>query len=125
MDKAHEQLLLELEAFETGVWDGLVRGDELADARALHDDFLGVYPDGFATKTDHIQQLNGGPTIRKFKLTDCRVLTLGHEHAVFSYKADFVRNNKETSETMYVSSIWQRTDGSWINIFSQDTPAIE
>jgi hypothetical protein len=24
---------------------------------------------------------------------------------------------------MYVSSIWCRRDGEWVNVFSQDTPA--
>lgn len=125
MDQGNGELLAELQACETRVWESLVRGDKRADAEALHPNFLGVYPDGFAAKTDHVQQLENGPTIKNFELSDCRVLSLGHDHAVFSYRANFLKATKTVVEAMYVSSIWQRTDGGWINVFSQDTPAIE
>jgi hypothetical protein len=26
-------------------------------------------------------------------------------------------------QSMYVSSLWCRRDGAWLNVFSQDTPA--
>ncbi|MEM9107861.1 MAG: nuclear transport factor 2 family protein, partial [Pseudomonadota bacterium] len=66
-------LLSELEACETGVWEALVRGDKDADNAALHDDFLGVYPDGFSEKSDHVRQLDDGPSVKSFALTHCRV----------------------------------------------------
>ncbi len=125
MGDGYVELLAELEACETRVWEALVQGDMLADAAALHTDFLGVYSDGFAAKADHVRQLEGGPIIESFALSDCRVLPLGQDYAVFSYKADFFRKAKKAPEVMYVSSIWQRSDGGWINIFSQDTPVIE
>ncbi len=123
MGTKHDQLLSEMEACERGVWQALVQGDKLADAEALHADFLGVYSDGFATKTDHVQQLEDGPTLESFELSDCRILSLGYDYVVFSYRADFLRKRKKILEAMYVSSIWQRTDGDWKNVFSQDTPA--
>ena len=124
MESQFNQLLFELEACETSVWEALVRGDALADKAALHDDFLGVYSDGFSEKTDHVQQLDDGPTITSFELTNCRILSLGNDHAVFSYRADFIRTGNGAAEAMYVSSIWQRSKGSWLNVFSQDTPAL-
>ncbi len=125
MGNGHVELLAELETCERRVWEALVQGDKLADAEALHADFLGVYPDGFAAKADHVQQLEDGPTIERFELSDCRILPLGHDYMVFSYRADFLKKAKTVSEAMYVSSIWQRSDGGWINVFSQDTPALE
>ena len=124
MVRDSNQLLLELEACERAVWEALVHGDERADEAALHDDFLGVYPDGFAEKSDHVQQLANGPTIERFELSQCRVLTLGPEHAVLSYRAEFVRVGRRAPEAMYVSSIWRRSTGGWTNVFSQDTPAL-
>ena len=125
MGNEHVELLAEIETCETRVWEAMVQGDKSADAAALHADFLGVYSDGFAVKADHVQQLEDGPTIESFELSDCRVLPLGLNYAVFSYKADFLKKAKTAPEAMYVSSIWQRTDGGWVNVFSQDTPAIE
>jgi hypothetical protein len=125
MGKEQTELLAELRLCETRVWKALVQGDMQADAETLHPDFLGVYSDGFAEKSDHIQQLEDGPTVRNFTLSDCRVLPLGQDYAVISYRAEFQRITKTTTETLYVSSIWQRNEGSWINVFSQDTPAID
>jgi hypothetical protein len=123
MSTSHDNLLVELEHCETQVWDALVKGDQVADANALHDSFLGVYSDGFAEKTDHVRQLEDGPTIEQFILSKCKVLPLGDNYAVFSYRADFLRTKKHISEAMYVSSVWKRNEDSWINMFSQDTPA--
>ena len=125
MSIGHTELLAELEVYEMRVWEALVQGDKVADAAALHADFLGVYSDGFAEKADHVQQLEHGPTIESFELSDCRVLPLGQNYVVFSYRADFLKRAKTEAEAMYISSIWHRSDGGWINVFSQDTPAIE
>ncbi|MDX8350103.1 nuclear transport factor 2 family protein [Cognatiyoonia sp. IB215446] len=123
MDTKQNKLLLELKASETDVWQALVRGDVLADEKALHTDFLGVYPDGFATKADHVQQLDDGPTVKTFVLSDCRAVPLGQDFAIFSYKVAFQRTGACVTEEMFVSSVWQRSGSGWINIFSQDTPA--
>lgn len=118
-----EHLVAELKDVEASVWQALVDGDMQADAEALHHSFLGVYPDGFATKSDHIQQLENGPTISHYALSEFRVLPLNEVQAVLSYKASFQRNRSKQAEVMYVSSIWQRNNGGWISVFSQDTPA--
>jgi len=121
----HEDLLSALKRCETKVWDALVAGDMHADAAALSDDFFGVYSSGFSPKDDHVNQLKGGPTVKSFELFDLHARALGDDHALLSYRADFTRAQGTASETMYISSIWQRTAGGWINIFSQDTPAID
>ena len=118
------ELLVELERSETKIWNALVQGDWQADSDALDDDFLGVYSDGFANRNDHIQQLSGGPTVESYELSSLRVLPMGKDHAVLSYRADFFRINQTTPEAMYVSSIWRRRNIGWVNVFSQDTPAL-
>jgi hypothetical protein len=115
-------LLTEISALEHRVWQALVDGDAAADASLLSDDFLGVYSDGFAGKFDHTGQLKEGPTIKQFSIDAPILRTLGADHAIFSYRALFQRIDRSTAETMYVTSIWQRCDAGWINIFSQDTP---
>ena len=92
------------------------------DEALLSTDFLGVYSDGFADKTDHTGQLSTGPTIADYTLDAYRVKPLGDDHALLSYRARFRRSNRTDNEVMFVSSIWQRAAQGWINIFSQDTP---
>ncbi|MDN5788116.1 nuclear transport factor 2 family protein [Pseudorhodobacter sp.] len=118
-----DPLLISLVECETRVWEALVAGDQVADAAALHPAFLGVYADGFARKSDHVAQLGQGPTVQSYQLTDCRVMELGTDHALLSYRADFLRCGQSVPETMFVSSIWKRRARDWVNVFSQDTVA--
>lgn len=120
---------LEIEDFlrlETEVWRALVDGDGDADARLLSGDFLGVYPTGFADRSDHVSQLDDGPTVAAFQLSEERLLTLSTSVVLLAYRADFRRpGSAEASDpqAMYVSSLWCRRDDRWVNVFSQDTPA--
>lgn len=120
-------LLAELLAVEHQVWDALVRGDQDADRALLAADFLGVYADGFADRAAHVGQLQRGPSVRRYTIDTPQARALGSEHAVLSYRAEFVRagldDDERSPEVMYVSSIWQRCAGGWINVFSQDTAA--
>jgi hypothetical protein len=111
---------------EGEVWRALVAGDAEADLRMLSDDFLGVYPSGFADRTDHAAQLAGGPTMAAFELSDARLLVLSESDVLLSYRAAFRRAaspDRAAWDVMYISSLWCRRDGRWINVFSQDTPA--
>ena len=42
---------------------------------------------------------------------------------LLAYQAVYTRVGRQDSETMFVSSIWQRSGAGWVNVFSQDTPA--
>ncbi|WP_065329043.1 nuclear transport factor 2 family protein [Tritonibacter mobilis] len=118
-----DHLLRDLTSCERQVWDALVQGDAAADAALLCESFLGVYGTGFAGKADHTGQLEHGPTVQTYELSQLTARALGPEYAVLSYHARFQRCGRLTAEDMYVSSIWQRTDNGWVNIFSQDTAA--
>lgn len=118
-----EALLETLEAHERRVWDALVKGDAETDAALLHDDFLGVYPSGFAGRAEHVEQLSDGPSIAKYRMKDLRVMPLGPGHAALSYWAEFRRSAEGLPVQMYVTSIWREGPEGWINIFSQDTYA--
>jgi Domain of unknown function (DUF4440) len=61
---------------ETEVWRALASGDAAADERLLADEFLGVYPTGFADRSDHVSQLADGPTVDEFTLSDERLVVL-------------------------------------------------
>ena len=96
----------------------------MRDQRLLAEGFLGVYESGYSDKTGHVEQLCDGPSIAEFKLTDTRLTMYSENLGLLSYLAVFRRSGNVASsyESMYVSSLWQRFDGQWLNVFSQDTP---
>ena len=109
---------------ETAVWQALVDGDAGSDGRLLADDFVGLYPTGFAGRGDHIAQLVAGPTVRTFELSQARMLAVSETAMLLLYLAVYERTGEGTrEESMYVSSLWCQRDGAWLNVFSQDTPA--
>lgn len=111
---------------ETKVWEALRRGDAEADARLLSEDFLGVYPTGFANRADHAGELANGPTVADYELRDTRLMVLSDNDVLLAYRADWHRvtsGERGAAESMYVSSLWSRRDGEWVNVFSQDCPA--
>ena len=115
-------------ALETEVWQALVDGDAQADERLLSADFVGVYPTGFATREDHVEQLDNAPSVTSFALSETRMMHVADDAVMLSYRSDFVRPPTAGQATgsnhiWYVSSLWRHRDDRWINTFSQDTPA--
>jgi len=117
--------LEEILALEEAVWQALLTGDSTADEALLLSDFLGVYPSGFAGRSDHAAQLDAGPSVESCDLTDARLLHLGSDYVLLCYRADYRRTDSDIDEAMYVSSLWRRTADGWRNLFSQDTPATD
>jgi hypothetical protein len=115
--------LAELLDRETRVWRALVAGDGATDERLLSDDFLGVYPTGFANRADHVAQLDDGPTMSAFSITDARMMELADAVVLLAYRAEYRRVDATHDEVMYISSVWAHRGGDWVNVFSQDTPA--
>lgn len=109
-------------ALETQVWEALVTGDGDADGALLSEDFIGVYPDGFAGKDAHTGQLDSGATVTEYRLSEVQVRATGADCGFLIYRADYLRVGKTDWEVMLVSSLWERRNGGWVNSFSQDTP---
>jgi hypothetical protein len=113
---------------ETKVWDGFVSGNAEVDARLLADEFLGVYSSGFASKADHLDQLQGGPIVAWYELSEARIRVLAEGVVLLAYRAEsawYKDGEAGDQESMYVTSIWQTFDGVWKNVFSQDTPVVK
>lgn len=106
---------------EKTVWQALVTGDASADAHMLEDGFLGVYATGFSDKAGHVGQLDAGPTVAEYALSDPHLLGLADGVMLLAYRADFRRVGCDPFEVMFVSSVWRQTGQGWRNIFSQDT----
>jgi hypothetical protein len=110
---------------EREVWEALANGDGEADARLLSHDFLGVYTVGFADRAAHVAQLADGPTISEFSLGEARLMALSDDMVLLAYRAQFTRPGEDAAEAVLISSIWSERDGTWVNIFSQDTPSAD
>ncbi len=111
-------------ALERAVWQALKDGDASADARFLSDDFVGVYASGIAGKSDHVGQLKNGPTLSWYELSKPQLLVLAEGVVALSYFASYKRVRSPTAaapESMFITSIWRREHGTWMNVFSQDT----
>lgn len=117
-------LLESIMACELQVWAALARGDAAADKALLAAEFIGVYGDGIHGRGAHTGQLDHGPSIASYALSDAICRPVGGDHALLVYRADFVRagGDADRPEVMHVSSLWRRHGAGWINIFSQDTP---
>ena len=108
---------------ERQVWQALVDGDSEADRSLLADHFLGVYPDGFAGRDEHIALFATEPTVATFSIDELRSIALGSDAHLLCYEARFRRPGSDEQHHMFVSSLWQRVGERWVNTFSQDTPA--
>lgn len=108
---------------ESAVWDALVSGDADADRALLSDDFVGVFPTGFANRADHADELADGPSIASYAITDARLIDVSADAALLCYRADYRLPGHSTAQVMFISSLWVRREGRWWNTFSQDTPA--
>ncbi|MCP2263077.1 DUF4440 domain-containing protein [Promicromonospora thailandica] len=110
-------------ALETRVWDALVAGDPDADRALLSEDFVGLYPTGFATRDEHAAELADGPTVTSYRITQERVVEVAPGSVLLCYRADYEPAGGGEPEAMYVSSLWVERDGRWWNTFSQDCTA--
>lgn len=117
-----DDLLQQLLAAETKVWEALLAGDPAADRAALADEFLSVTPTGFLNATDHAQALAAGPTVARYRICGAHAVPVGADHGLLTYRADYLMAGAGAEAAMYVSSLWRREADGWINVFSQDTP---
>jgi hypothetical protein len=108
---------------ESAVWDALVTGDADADRALLSEDFVGVFPTGFANRADHADELADGPSIATYTITDARLIDASEDAALLCYRAEYRRPSQSAAEVMFISSLWVQREGRWWNTFSQDTPA--
>lgn len=114
--------LSEILKLEERVWQALMTGDVALDHSMLSADFLGVYPSGFADRSVHTSQLEDGPSMQAYQLSEMRLRIINPLAVLLSYRADYQAVGAETWDAMLISSLWEKQDGEWINTFSQDTP---
>jgi hypothetical protein len=108
---------------ESAVWHALVSGGADADRALLSEDFVGLFPTGFASREDHADELADGPSIASYAITDARLIDVSEDAGLLCYRAEYRRPGHIAPEVMFISSLWVQREGRWWNTFSQDTPA--
>ena len=113
-------------AKEKEVWEALKSKNKAADSQLLAEDFVGLYDTGFATRSDHVKQMDDSYAIDTYTIQDSKVVRLDPKTALLLYKSTCKGSGDwETycSRPVYVSSLWVHRGGHWVALFSQDTPA--
>ena len=96
------------------------------DAEPLDAAFVGIYPDGIASRADHAAQVSSGPSVKRYALDGACLLRLSPDAVLLSYDASYPPSgdvDKVPARAMFVSSIPARRDPCWVNDFSRDPPA--
>jgi RNA polymerase sigma factor (sigma-70 family) len=121
-----ERLVDTLLALEKRGWEATKKKD-VATLRKIHpEDFVAILSDGTRYTREDFFKAFPLFKIKKYSLSDVRLLPLGPDAAILIYKAEsqaVVLGEPYTEETQF-SSTWVRRNGVWQNVFYQET-AIE
>ena len=112
----------EIVAKEKEVWELNVREDWDTYAKLLSDDLLIVYSTGYSDKTNVLKALLG-MSEQHYSMEDVRVIPVGDAAGLIVYKVtqDWKERGRKMTAQYFVSSLWQKQDGKWLNRFWQET----
>jgi hypothetical protein len=109
---------------ERQAWEAMKTTDYRAYVRLLAEDFVDVLPDGIITKSEEekgIVQL----TMDDYKWEGLRVVHFKPDVTLLVYKATQKASfgGKPIPTPTWVSSLWIKRNGRWLNAFVQETKA--
>jgi RNA polymerase sigma factor (sigma-70 family) len=126
-DTKADELVDTLFTMEKQGWEATRRKDA-ASLRKVHaDDFVAILADGSRLTRDEYFAVFPLFEIKSYSLSDAKLLALGPDAAILTYKADtetVILGETEKGQTQ-VSSTWVRRDGKWMNVFYQETEITE
>jgi len=117
----------EILAKEKEVWELSVREDWDGWSKLMAEDTLPVYSDGYASKAEVLQALHSSSDPQHssnlhYSMDDVRVIPVGEAGLiVYKVSTDSKEGEKTVSRQFYVSSLWQKHEGKWLNRFWQET----
>jgi hypothetical protein len=111
---------------EKEVWEALKHKDKEAANRLLAEDFVGMYDFGFFTKLEWVKQIDEQYTLDDYTMRDIKLLHPSPKVALLLYTATCKGTGEWAefcSHASRISDLWVERDGSWLDLFSQDTIA--
>lgn len=94
---------------------------------ALAEDFHEIASDGQLHTKAEVMPLIADVKVEDYSLRDFKVLPIGDQCAIVTYRADIKASYKGQyfPPKLYLSSVWVRRSGSWRMMFHQATPVPE
>jgi hypothetical protein len=104
--------------------DALKSGNLTAFSEAASDDAIFVDPHGLAAKPEAVRNM-AGLRLTDYSMSGLKFVPVSAEGGVISYLLTEQGTNqgKQFSARAFVSSVWVRSAGKWVCVFSQETPA--
>jgi len=119
------QLLKQLSASETKLWEAWKNKDPKPFKAALAANSVAIGENGVADKDTVVKEIAGLPCeVKSFALSDWKITLIDSDAAVITYKAVVEGTCAGTRiPTVWSSSVWAKSGGRWRAFSHQETPA--
>jgi hypothetical protein len=113
----------ELVALEESGWAAISTGNGDFYRDLVLDETICVEPDGVSTGAELAADIDANKSpFSGYQLDDAKVLPLGAESALITYRATVRLADSDFSFQLYMTSVYLRRDGRWRLTFHQQTP---
>lgn len=114
----------ELLALERQTWSALTSGENAAAyyEGVLSDDLVMVLPGMVLERAEAMESWVRSVPWRDFEIDDARVMSLGRNAALLTYRATARRARDAASYRALCTSVYRLVDGRWWLAFQQQTP---
>jgi len=105
--------------------EATIKGDGDFYRSYLADRAIFVFPHGIFNKENIVKQMSSGiSTFCGSGINDVRIFILNNEICVITYKASFEKSKGEekSSYPFFVTTIYNKINGTWKNVFYQQIP---
>jgi hypothetical protein len=106
-------------AHEKQLWEAFKQKDAASISKLLADDYLEVLSNKRIDKAG-ILKIYKTFDIRDYQMADIKVILLGKEAAVLTYKRT-LEGKSAPAGPVYVTSVWARRDNRWVVVLYQET----
>ena len=122
-----DKLVDTLFAMEKQGWEATKKKDAASLRKVYAEDFVAILADGLCLTRDEYFAVFPLFEIKSYSLSDAKLLALGPDAAILTYKADTetVILGETEKGRIQVSSTWVRRDGKRMNVFYQETEITE
>ena len=115
----------EIIGLERAQWETFKKKDKATLAAMLADDYLDFGSDGRWDKAKSLRDgyMAADPTLLDFAWEDLQFKLLNANMALLTYRGKYREKNKgkENTGEAYYSSLYQRQNGKWLTVFTQDS----
>jgi uncharacterized protein (TIGR02246 family) len=116
----------DVKALEKTMWEAWAKHDLAVFQERLSEDHVHVAANGIiAGKAANLADMKEPCEVRSWKLGDIRVQQLGSDAALLSYEADqdATCDGEKLPAHVYVTAVWKKTGGKWMNASYHETGA--